>query len=182
MIILLRTVKLFTSSYKTIKKKLQISLILAFSQRMSDLCWPYQESTKLLLEWQSADALLFLDSCWLEEVWGITQRIPRESNPFFSTLTQKLRSTDSALTFLRPDKCWWINPEMAFHVLFVVLGDDEKVNIFSQRNIHGNGSMKIQQVCLGALNQSQQSEVQSRKKINLTSIIIIIITFNSNKF
>lgn len=175
MMILLRTVKLFTSSYKTIKKKLQISLMLAFSQRMSDLCWPYQESTKLLLEWQSADALLFLDSCWLEEVWGITQRIPRESNPFFSTLTQKLSSTDSELTFLRPDKCWQINPEMAFHALFVLLGDDEKVNIFSQRNIHGNESMTIQHVCLSALNQSRQSEVQSRK--NLT-IIIISITFN----
>lgn len=177
MMICLRTVKQFTSSYENMRKtkKLQISLVLAFSQRTSGLCWPYQDSTKLLLEWQSADALLFLYYCWLEEVWGITQRIPRESNPFFSMLTQKLSSTDSALTFLGPDKCWRINPEMAFHILFLLLGDDEKVNIISQKNIHGNESMTIQHVCLDALNQSQQSEVQSRKKITLTSIII---TFN----
>lgn len=67
---------------------------------------------------------------------------------------------------------------MAFHVLFLLLGDDEKVNIISQRNIHGNESMTIQHVCLGALNQSQQNDVQSRKKTKLTIIVIIVITFN----
>lgn len=49
----------------------------------------------------------------------------------------------------------------------------EKGNIFSERYMHGNESMEIQHVGSRALNQSQQSEVQSREGTKCTIITII---------